>query len=171
MKTPGAGVTLRFTYERQDLAHATRANFGSQSRLRFNAIAAAGLIALGIWLRTDEASRGLGLAGIIVGAGFITLLAVMWLFGPDIALWRDPKYRAPYDLTFSDDGIHFRTANIDSHLQWSIYSHALQHPNGYLLYHGPNAYTILPARVFANAAERTTFDALLAAHVPRLERR
>ena len=41
----------------------------------------------------------------------------------------------------------------------------------YLLYYGRREFTVIPKRVFENAADKQAFDALLVAHVPKVERK
>ena len=171
--TPSAGpaVTLRFAYERDDLAHALRLNFAGQPAVRFNAFMAACLVALGLWLVGDAKSGLLALACLAVGGVFIALVAVTYYFGPDIAMRREPKYRESYDLTYSDAGVAFRKQGRESLLPWTIYTHAVAHAHGWLLHHGRDAFTIIPDRAFASEADRATFAALVAAHIGRIERR
>ena len=76
-----------------------------------------------------------------------------------------------YSLTFSPEGIHFRTAHIDSQLQWSVYSRALVDAHSYLLYHGARQWSVIPRRVFQSRAEQEAFERLLAEHVPQIMRR
>lgn len=164
-------MTLRFSYERDDIARAIRANFFSQAGIRFNTTLALCLIALGLWLSVGGAAGGLALASFIAGAGFIALLLIMWIFSPDIALWREPKYREFYNLTYSDSGVTFRKGGVATNLPWSIYSHVVAEASCYRLHHGTESWIVLPARAFFSLQDRARFEALLAAHVPRVERR
>ncbi len=90
---------------------------------------------------------------------------------PPLAFRRDPKFRDDYSLTFSPEGIHFRTVNIDSHLQWSIYSRALIDAHSYVLYYGSRQFTVIPKRVFQSTEQRQAFEELLAQHVSQIVRR
>ena len=164
-------VRLRFAYARDDLAHAMRVNFASQTAVRFNAFMAVCLVALGLWLVGDPKSGLLALACLLVGGVFIALVAMTWFFGADIAIRREPKYRETYDLAYTDAGVIFRKLGKESLLPWTIYSHAVAHAHGWLLHHGRDAFTIIPARAFASEADSATFAALVAAHIPRIERR
>jgi len=81
---------------------------------------------------------------------------------------RNPKFREPYDLTFDDDGIRFRTPTIDSRLRWETYSRVLEDERVWLLVYGPRMYTVLPKRAFDEAGQRT-FRELVSRHVGRRE--
>ncbi len=160
-------VTVRFAYARDDLARAIRANFFAQPGIRFNTFVSVCLVAIGLWPRGDGASGGLALASLIAGASFMALLLAMWFFSPDIAMWREPKYRQSYDLTFSDAGVTFRKNGAGSTLPWSIYSRAVADGDGCLLYHRDGSWVLVPGRAFASSGDRAIFEALIAGHVPR----
>ena len=128
-------------------------------------------MALGVWLVGDQKSGLLALACLAVGALFIALVAITFFFGADIALLREPKYRESYDLSYTDAGVTFRKSGRETLLPWSIYTHAVAHDHGWLLHHGRDAFTIIPARAFASEADSATFAAVVAAHVPLVERR
>ena len=89
---------------------------------------------------------------------------------PPLAFRREPKFRDEYSLTASPEGIHFRTAHVDSHLQWSMYSRALVDDHSYVLYYGSNQFTVIPKRVFESAGDQQAFEALLVQHVGALVR-
>ena len=90
---------------------------------------------------------------------------------PALAFRREPKFRDDYSLTFSSEGIHFRTAHVDSHLQWSMYSRALIDPHFYVLYYGSRQFIVIPKRVFQSIEQQQAFDQLLAQHVSHIVRR
>jgi hypothetical protein len=99
------------------------------------------------------------------------LLVAAFTVIPRIAFRREPKFRDDYALTFWADGIHFRTAHIDSQLQWSMYSRALVDAHSYVLYYGVRQFTVIPKRVFQNAEDQQAFEQLLTHHVPQIVRR
>ena len=90
---------------------------------------------------------------------------------PPLAFRREPKFRDDYSLTFSPEGIHFRTAHIDSQLQWSMYSRALVDAHSYVLYYGSHQFTVIPKRVFQSAEQQQAFEQLLTQHVSQIVRR
>jgi hypothetical protein len=69
----------------------------------------------------------------------------------------NPKFRERYRLTFSDDGIHFQTESIDSHVAWSHYSRILESDSVVLLVWGTRMYSVIPVRVFSSPTERAAF--------------
>ncbi len=77
----------------------------------------------------------------------------------------DPKYREEYRLTFSDTDIHFQTASIDSHIQWTHYNHAIETARVYLLCYGKAAYTVIPKSAFLSAEQENRFRQLLQRYI------
>ena len=104
-------------------------------------------------------------------AVFGVILVAAFLIIPPLAFGNDPKYHDEYSLTFSPEGIHFQTAQIDSNLEWTIYSRALVDAHSYLLYWGSRTFTVIPKRVFQNAEQQGAFDQLLVDHMPKVVRR
>jgi hypothetical protein len=105
-----------------------------------------------------------------VAGGFGLLLIAAFTVIPRVVFRREPRFQDDYSLTFSPEGIHFRTANIDSRLQWSVYSRALVAAHSYVLYHGPRSFTVIPKRVFQGEEQRQAFEQLLTEHVPQIKR-
>jgi len=105
-----------------------------------------------------------------IGLAYPVLSAVVLLL-PRFTIAGNAKLRDEYRLTFADDGIVFKTTSIDSRIEWNLYTHAIEVRDFYLLYYGRRAFTVIPKRAFASAADMQAFDALLAARVPKIERR
>lgn len=106
-----------------------------------------------------------------IAVTFAILLIAAFTIIPTLAFRREPKFRDDYSLTFSPEGIHFRTAHIDSQLQWTLYSRALIDAHSYILYYGPRQFTVIPKRVFQNIAQQQIFEQLLTQHVSEITRR
>ncbi|MFN0056781.1 MAG: YcxB family protein [Planctomycetales bacterium] len=74
-------------------------------------------------------------------------------------------------MEFSSEGIYFRTAQVDSRLQWTVYTLALVDAHSYVLYYGTRQFTVIPKRVFQNSEQQQAFEQLLTQHVARIVRR
>jgi hypothetical protein len=112
---------------------------------------------------------GVALAGVL--AVFILILFAAFAIIPSLIFRREPKFRDDYSLAFSPEGIHFRTAHIDSQLQLSLYSRALVDAKSYVLYHGSRSFTVIPKRVLQSAEQQEAFEQLLGQKVPQIIRR
>jgi hypothetical protein len=102
---------------------------------------------------------------------FGLILVAAFLVIPRLAFRHQPKFRDEYSLTFSQEGIHFQTAHIDFHLEWSIYSRALVDAHSYVLYWGSRTFTVIPKRVFQNTEQQGAFEQLLTARIPKIVRK
>ena len=80
---------------------------------------------------------------------------------------RNPKFREEYCLTFSPESIHFKTASIDSTLQWDYYERIIENSRLFLLMYGKGLYTLIPKRCFHSDEELNTFRALIEEKIPR----
>jgi hypothetical protein len=138
-----------------------RAHYRSRLRLRLDIVVVVAVAAIGIYLWPSF----WGVASVVVSVLFLLMLVAAFAVIPRLAFRREPKFRDDYSLTFSADGIHFRTAHIDSRLKWSMYSRALVDDHSYVLYYGSNQFTVIPKRVFSSVAERQAFEGLLTEHV------
>jgi hypothetical protein len=132
--------------------------------LRTDLVVSAVVASIGIYLWPSF----WGIFSIAASVLLVLMLVAAFVVIPPLAFRREPKYRDDYSLTFSAEGIHFRTAHIDSQLQWSMYSRALVDSHSYVLYYGANQFTVIPRRVFRSSEEQRLFDELLAKHVPTI---
>jgi hypothetical protein len=87
---------------------------------------------------------------------------------PSVAFRRQPKFRDEYSLSFSSEGIHFRTTHIDSDLKWGMYTWALVDAYSFILYYGSQQFTVIPKRVFESPSRREAFEQLLRQNVSRV---
>lgn len=79
----------------------------------------------------------------------------------------DPKFQDEYSLTFSDEGIRFRTRAIDASIAWSLYTGVIENENFYLLIYGKNvaSLSIIPKRSFRDSKQETAFREMLRRHI------
>ena len=81
----------------------------------------------------------------------------------------DPKFRAEYDLTFTDAGIQFKTTDINSSIAWSLYTNVIENDNSYILIYGKNipSLSIIPKRAFRDRKEEMVFRQMLRRNLDR----
>ena len=103
---------------------------------------------------------------LIVGTG------VAWFYTYLVDLPRryfrgDPKFRAEYDLTFTDAGIQFNTPDINSSIAWSLYTRVIENDRFYIMIYGKNipSLSIIPKRAFPTSKEEILFRQMLRRHV------
>ena len=79
----------------------------------------------------------------------------------------DPKFRAEYDLTFTDAGIQFKTQEINSSIAWSLYTRVIENDRFYIMVYGKNipSLSIIPKRAFSTSKDEIAFRQMLRRHV------
>jgi hypothetical protein len=164
-------IHLAFRYAESDYVRALRAHYAWHLRLRVDIVLAAVLVGSGVYLWRLSSSHWLGVACVVVATIFAVMLLAAFFVIPPLAFRREPKFRDDYSLTFSPEGIHFRTAHIDSKLEWSLYSRALIDADSYILYYGARQFTVIPKRAFQSVEQQQAFDQLLSEHVSKIVRR
>jgi hypothetical protein len=164
-------VNLSFRYLESDYVRAMRAHYASRLRLRLDIVVIVATVAFGAYLWRSPNSRLYGIVVVGVAVVFALMLVAAFAVIPSVVFRREPKFRDDYSLAFSPEGIHFRTAHIDSQLQWSMYSQALVDAHSFVLYYGSRSFTVIPKRVFPTAEQREAFEKLLAQNVPHIVRK
>jgi hypothetical protein len=167
-----SAVTLTFRYLPGEYLRAVNAHQRLRIRLGANTAFALVVLASGLALIYFGGARyfWLGIVFAAIGLTYPVASAVIMFVLPRLAIAGASKLHNEYRLSFAEDGILYRTAAIDSRIDWSLYTHAVVVRDFYLLYHGRREFTVIPKRAFANAAEMQAFDALLVAKVPKVER-
>lgn len=155
-------ISLRFKYTEEEYVSATRYYLIHSTEFLFQLIVSSLFIAAGVFLVLL-----LDLESVVTFV--LAFVGVIWLFVWLLALFvmprqrfrSDPKFRDEYFLQFSEDGIQFKTAQIDALIQWSLYTKVLENDRFYLLVYGKNMISVIPKRAFSSAAQEAAFDALL----------
>lgn len=81
---------------------------------------------------------------------------------------RSKKFHERTSVTFSEQGIHYRTPSIDSTLDWGIFSELVEDDALFLLlYWAPRAYAIIPKRAFATEASQAELRRLVTSRLVR----
>jgi hypothetical protein len=164
-------VRLSFRYLKSDIVRAMRSHYASYLRPRLDIAVAVGLAALGAYYWRSPSSHWFGVMFVGASAVFGLILVAAFLVIPPLAFRHTPKFHDEYSLTFSPEGIHFHTAHVDSHLEWSIYSLALVDDHSYMLYWGSRTFTVIPKRAFQNNGQQGAFEQLLTERVPKIVRK
>lgn len=160
-------IGLRFKYTEAEYTAAMRLYLGQSRDLMIRMIAVSlysiASIALFVWLDFGNALIPL----FIFGACFPLLMAFLLFFViPRQRFRSDPKFADEYLLQFSDDGIHFKTTQVDALLQWSLYNKVLESERFYILVYGKNMISVIPKRAFAGADQEAAFAEMLRRNLP-----
>ncbi len=166
-----SNIVLSFRYLESDYVGALRAHYASRLHLRLDIVVAIVLAGIGGYLWQSPATHWFGVGCVVVATVLVLMLIAAFTIIPPLVFRRETKFRDDYSLTFSSEGIHFRTAHIDSRLQWNIYSRALVDARSYVLYYGSRQFTVIPKRVFQSSEQQQAFELLLTRHISQIVRR
>jgi len=160
-------VNLSFRDAEQDYVRALRAHYAGRVRLPRDIAVIVGVAIIGGY-EWRSGSHGFGIISLCL-TGFLALILVAaFAIIPSVAFRRQPKFRDEYSLSFSSEGIHFRTIHIDSDLKWGIYTWALVDPYSFILYYSPQQFTVVPKHVFQSPSQRQAFEQLLRRNVSKV---
>ena len=100
---------------------------------------------------------------LLMFAGFLVLFFSYYahFVTPRLHYQRNPKLREQYHLQFSEDGLVFRSKELESRLEWSFYSKVWETPQFYFLLYGKDMFTLIPKRVFSSREQEASFRSML----------
>jgi hypothetical protein len=160
-------ISLRFTYTEEEFVSATRFYMLRSTdflfRLTVFTLYVIACILLLAWLNISSPF----LLIFVIALFFPLIFGFMFLYVvPRTRFRSDPKYSDEYSLQFADDGIQFKTAQVDALLQWSLYTKVLENERFYILVYGKNMISVIPKRAFVNPLQETAFRQLLGRKLP-----
>jgi hypothetical protein len=164
-------IRLRFTYNEKEYAAAVRLWYARTMHVKLDVALGVLLLAIGIWFHFHDRQDIVWPLTMFGGALLLILIFTAYFIIPKMRFRQEPKLRDEHDLSFTDEGIHFKTVHIDSRLDWNLYRDVWEHPAMYLLIYGKAMFTVIPKRVFEDAAQEALFRELLTRHIKPLGRK
>lgn len=162
-------VQLCFSYTEKEYLSAVRFYFFHSTETLVRIIVCFVLVSAGLLLLNVVLDFLLPLWAIVL---MILGVGVAWFHAYLVDLPRryfrgDPKFRAEYDLTFTDAGIQFKTQDINSSIAWSLYTRVIENDRFYIMIYGKNipSLSIIPKRAFPTSKEEILFRQMLRRHV------
>ena len=153
-------ISTSFTITRDEYIRAMRQHYRTRLQVKRDLVGGAMAIAVGFYLlNKNEATT---FAWFLIAAGIVLVSLVVYaIFVLPAWIYRSqPKLKDEYRLEFRDDGIGFKTKEIDAMLKWSIYHSWLRDKEFYILYHGIRDVSVIPRRSFANGDDELLIDML-----------
>jgi hypothetical protein len=80
---------------------------------------------------------------------------------------RNKKFRHEFTVTFSREGMHFKTVSIDSNIAWSLYDSVIEDSVIFLLMSGKSMWSVIPKRAFKDEDEANQFRTIVQAAIPK----
>jgi len=162
-------VQLSFKYTEEEYLAAARLFLWKSKEALMRIVVIFALLSLGFVLLLSLMDLSLPLWATV---SLIVLVAMALFQGFFFDLPRrhfrgDPKFRDEYNLTFSDEGIRFKTRSIDASVAWSLYTGVIENANFYLLIYGKNIamLSIIPRRTFRDPEQDAAFREMLRRHI------
>lgn len=157
-------IVTNFTFTRDEYVLAMRRHYKTALNVRRDVIA--GIVAIAFGLYFTLTSMG-WVAWVLLGAGAVLLALVAYaIFLLPIMIYNSqPKLKNEYRLSFSDEGIEFKTDAIDSTLQWSLYQSWLRDNDFYIMYHGKRDLSVIPRRALTTDDADRRLKEMLENHI------
>ncbi len=154
-------ITLRFTYTEDEFVEAWQF-YATRAILKKSDVIVS-LAAMGFSLVMAYLKGASWIWESLFIVGFLLLVGnfIGYFLMPRHRFRHDPKYREEYYLSFSEQGIYFKTSYAESKLEWALYDKLWIVPRHYLLFYGRDLFTIIPKRVFAGKEEEQRFEELV----------
>lgn len=161
----GAGaqgtIELNFTYTEDEYLSAARFYFARAYDTKFRFYLSVGFFVCALliaWLAGD-----IYVAAMVLFPGLFVLARYWYVYSvlPRSYFRSNPKLREPYELTFSDEGIVFRSKGVESRVEWNFYTKVLETPDQFFLVYGKDMFSLLPKRVLRNQRQESALGELL----------
>jgi hypothetical protein len=160
-------ITLEFENRLEDHLHADRHYYSHGALAKVDKVVAVLLVLAGVALVVMAGSRWWAYVPFpLAVAEWFDLFSIRPL-QIRVAFKANPKFRERYTLRFSEEGIHFKTATIDSTLKWDHYNACLESDRIFLLIYGKRMYTVVPKSAFPDSARIEGFRELVKDKVAR----
>ena len=144
-----APVSITFSFTRDEYIRAMKRHYRSTLKVGRDAITGLVALTVGIILLLRSSGGWPAWALLIVGVVLLLMVVYVVFLLPQMIYRSQPKLKDEYSLTFNDDGIAFKTRNIDSILRWSVYQSWLCDDDFYIMYHGKRDLSAIPRRTLS----------------------
>ncbi len=153
-------LTLQFQYTEAEYVAATHSycNRSFHMRTYLITLGVVFLAGLYLWFSTSEPVIFFGVSIFLL---IVATPLVLYFVTPRATFRREPRLQDTYWLRFDEDGIAFKTEHVNSNLDWALYQQVWENKRFFFLIYGKQMYTVIPKRVFENAAQETQFRELL----------
>ena len=166
---PGS-ISTAFTITRDEYIRVMRQYYKTKLQVKRDLVGGMIAIAGGIFLMSTFETVTLAWILIVAGVVLVSLVVYALYVLPRLIYRSQPKLKDEYRLEFREDGIGFKTKDIDSNVKWSLYHSWLRDNEFYILYHGTRDFTVIPRRSFANGDDELLKDMLCRTIGPSLRK-
>ncbi len=155
-------ISIQFTYSQDEYVKAFRQYlFASRTMTTVSIIIAGAYFIFTMFYLPLSGFSPLSIAAAAISIIYIVLFWTLYVYVPNFAFKNTVKFQEEYFLSFSDDGISFKTESINSQLKWSIYRQVIETSDFIFLVQNSRMYTIIPKRTFSKSEMLESFRELV----------
>jgi len=154
-------ITLIFTHREKEYVAAIRLFYARVYHTRFLIVVSSLVLSVGLVLFLMNVDFLLAGVAIVVALILLVINVYAYFVTPSQYFRRNAKFQEEYDLRFSEDGLLFRSKNMESKLEWSFYSKVWETQKYYFLFYSKDLFTLIPKRVFTSEQQQLAFQDLL----------
>lgn len=158
-------VDLQFKYSEAEYVAAAKYYLRKTHHTRFSMAVALIVLGIGLAVWALSGDAVFSYVSLLTGAILLLLSVHNYFVLPQRWYKNNPLLREEYRLQFSDEGIAFRTKDVDSTLKWSLYKDVWETDEFYFLLYGRHAFSLIPKRAFADEWQERAFKQMLQQHI------
>src|SRR5262245_25498885 len=114
-------VEATFTFTRQEYVLAIRRHYKSVLNIPRDIVVGVGAVGVGLFLALSSIVGWVAWPMVAFGATLLLMVVFAIFLLPTLIFNSQPKLKDQYRLSFSDEGIGFKTKDVDARLEWSMY--------------------------------------------------
>jgi hypothetical protein len=158
-------VDLQYRYSEEEYVAAIKYYLDKKYHTRFNIAIALLVTGAGVAFMFLDAGSILGYVFTFLGAILLLVYCRTYFSVPFQWYRQNPMWREESQLQFSDEEIVFRTKDVESKLNWSLYREVWETDRFYFLVYGKDLFSLIPKRVFADERQQRLFKQMLDRHI------
>lgn len=158
-------IAFHLQYTPAELRAATRFHLSGTVRRTIEVVGGVLLIAMGAAFLTFY-GYSLSFVALLALAPLL-VFSLAWLSWITWLTYRkEPLFRDPFDLAFTEDGILYTSLKVNSRMEWPIFKKWRENDRMFLLHYGANMFVTIPKRVFQDPSQIDRFRELIDARIP-----
>ena len=154
-------LTIKYHNNEKEYARIMRKYYSKFLRTKFDTILALLLIILGTISGAYDGYSTSIITMISIGIFFIFLMYLANFVTPIVRFRQEKKFIDEYFLEFNEEGIDFKTKQLNSKVGWSYYNKVWESKEAFYLFYAKSMFTFIPKRTFENEEQIKKFRELL----------
>lgn len=158
-------IEIKFKYTKEEYVKAFREYLLLTKTIKKRDMIVAILVIIfsTIWLILSK--EILSAVCLLCGVLFLLLLCNLYYWMPGRNFSQNNKFKEEYNLTFSDEGILFKTDSINSNLKWNTYVDFMENEEFFYLIQAKQVFSLIPKRAFDSVEVENGFREMVLRNV------